>query len=622
MTNNNDVSLSTIGSGFDYLTTGTQPSEKGVAPAQKNTLRLYDAPGDPKNIGRGEIIINDFSQQGHNHPEGAFSQHANGFSWSDLMTGQPNEMFPPTTTTAYSTPVASGNGISFPWASAFGTFFFGLGSGANVSLLKQTSATDPTPAAVTFSPGADICSLTRTVTNGAERLAVGMVGTATKLLSDAAGTVAATMHTDTNSMWGMIVSGINGTDAGVPVQLIYSGTTIKTKATNADQTTALVATNPATTVNAGGFAIGALKAGGRAQRAFWGIPQTTTTAGALKFSAEVMLDIMSTDMTGADLLPVKLLYLPFGIRGAVPYRDGIVAWDDTHIVYWDGEHEYDLNIFKRRPSPNLTPNEINPDFKRRIRSVAVEGPSIYCLWQTFYSPASLPGTVYLEYYNYETGSWHNAGATYTLTTTGAAVDIVLNGAMGMPLSAQTRRAYFRSATDAVYVTHYIPRPAESTLWQNSQGTASSSTGIPQYQTGSLFGTRWRLDEFFPSAIKGTTSIERLPKVITEAEFNGNLDFGGTNTWTFQVQVQGRGIDGTTVLTAYNQTFSQGKVSADYVKHNPPRLRANIQDVQLFLTATASGAVRTIPQLLPFTIRFAYSKDGTPITELPEDNIRR
>src|SRR5690242_14198596 len=91
----------TIGPGFDYLTAGTQPSEKGVAPAQKNTLRLYDQKGDEKyNIGRGEITIYSFAEQGYNHPEGDFSQNSNGFAWSELITNRPGELLPPVAYTA------------------------------------------------------------------------------------------------------------------------------------------------------------------------------------------------------------------------------------------------------------------------------------------------------------------------------------------------------------------------------------------------------------------------------------------------------------------------------------------------------------------------------------------
>ena len=108
-----------IGDGFDYTTAGTQPAEKGVAQAKANQVRLYDLPGDPKNIGRGEIVIYDFSLQGVNHPEGDFAHHANGFMSSGFYTAEPNSMVPtpdPLTNTA---PIVSGTVIGQHSAYAF-----------------------------------------------------------------------------------------------------------------------------------------------------------------------------------------------------------------------------------------------------------------------------------------------------------------------------------------------------------------------------------------------------------------------------------------------------------------------------------------------------------------------
>src|SRR3990167_6656783 len=288
--------------GFDYVTSGTQPSEKGVAPAHRNTVRLFNKTGDPANIGRGEIEIHDFSLQGFNHPEGDFAQNANGFAWSELVTHRPNELLPPPDTQAAQGFAISGDLVGMHACNALGTKFMGVGSAQFLSLFIKTSKSDLDLIATVYEPAASICSLTRVVDDDVERLAVGRIGAPVQLLSDTSATVSITMHTSTNSCWGIIMSGINATDAGVPVMLMYCGTTIGTKATNADLTTAIVATVPATTVNAGGFAIGAIKAKGRAQRAYWAIPRITTAAGGLLYGAanETFMDIWSTDMTGSE----------------------------------------------------------------------------------------------------------------------------------------------------------------------------------------------------------------------------------------------------------------------------------------------------------------------------------
>ena len=606
-------------SGFDYLTAGTQPSEKGVQLAHRNTLRLYDKKGDPPNIGRGEIEVHDFSLQGYNHPEGDFTQNANGFAWSELVTLRPNEMVPGPTLNGAGVGNYSGNKVGLHGAYAFGIQFLALGSSNGVCLNTETSKTDPTLVAVAYSPSASICSLTRVVDDGVERLAIGRIGAAVQLLSDAVGTVATTMHTSTNSCWGIIMSGINATDAGVPVMLIYAGTTIGTKATNADLTTAIVATVPPTTVNAGGFAIGAIKAKSRGQRAYWAIPRITTTAGGLLYGAanETFMDIWSTDMTGTDLLPVDLQYLPDGIIQAASFRDGILATDGFHIVYWDGENEYDLGIFKKRVQAGTTTNVIDSDERKRVRNLIVNGPECGAVWQWFDQTATVAGKEYMEIYNFESGTWHNWDEPIALTVTTATFSGVLC-AGALPISPDSRHIY-HSTNIAGGVTgmyqSFLPRPGESLLWQHSQGSGgTSNVAIPVYDTtAKLLGCRWWLDSPPPGALPGINTIRRNPKIITEVEFNGNLDYAGSAAATLQIQVQGRGLDGTTTYTAYDQTFSQGQPSGHYKRKNTSQGRANIQDVQLYLVYTGPGT-RKIPLLLPFIIRFAYSKDGTPITD--------
>lgn len=623
------TNLNTIGGGFNYTTAGTQPAEKGVANARQNRLRIYDRKGDPSNIGRFEIDVYSFAEQGYNHPEGDFSQHSNGYAWSSLVTNRVGELVPAPVITNTAPATASGNFVGLHSAYIFGTLILGIGSASNAALFKQTSTTDPTPAAITFTPAGEICSLTPVLANGSARLAVGEVGQPVRLLSDASGTVATTMHSSTNSCWGIILSGINATDAGVPVMLMYCGTSIGTKATNATLTTAIVPTVPPTTVNAGGRAIGAVKPAGRAQRAYWQIPKVSNTSGALKYGAEALMDIMSTDMTGGDLLPHQSFYCPNGVLEAEPFRDGMLYHDENVVIYWDGEHEYNLGIFRRRvqfltAAAAATTNTIDSDDRRKIRGLIVNGPECGVIYDIVDINGVIGNDIHTEMYNFETGSWHNVSQNKYVSVT-PSQDLILTGNGGVGLSPDTRYIYaFINGSKTFYYT-YIPRPGESLLWLNSLGSGGTFTaGIPSYSGGSiqgqLLGCRWWLDETPPGSLPGTNSIRRAPKVITEVEFGGNLDYGGAGVWTFQIQVQGRGMDGTTTYTAYDQTFLQGKPSADYKRKNPVGARANIQDVQLLLTAATSDglAKQRIVQLVPFTIRGAYSKDGNPITELPED----
>lgn len=620
-----------VGSGFDYLTAGTQPSEMGVAPATKNTLRLYDdhtwSAANAAKLGRFELTLRDFSQQGANHPEGDFSSNSNGYSWSTLTTNQRNELLGALATASDTHGTISGNKPGVHQAYAFSTLFVALGSNANNALLKETAGT--ILAAITFSPAGEICSLTNVLAAGAERLAVGEVGQPVRLLSDNAGTVATTMHSSTNSCWGIINSGINATSSsGAPTMLMYCGTTVGTKASDATLTTAITVTK--TGVNAGGKAVGAIRPKGGAQRAFWLFPKVSNTAGALKYGAETMMDIWSSDMTADDLLPLWPIgrpsnYCPNGVINAEPYREGIVYWDATHIVYWDGEHEYDLGLLTRRSTPSTNPNELAQNYKHHIRNVIVDGPNLYCIWQDHFYTALSAGHIYLEAYNYEAGSWHNFAKPIALTTvdgTDNGTAVVLAGSGGIVVSPTSRYAYIRNQLDGNWKALYIPRAAESLLWQNSLGSGSDTTGLPGWTTGELLTTNWWLDEFFPSAYRGTKSIRLLPKVITEVEFQGNLDYGhailSASDWTLRVRVQGKGL--TAQATAYDQTFSYGAPREDYLKKNPVTARTNIFNVQVYLTATNSPGSSASGQFLPIVIRGVYSKDGKKITSLPEDVV--
>jgi hypothetical protein len=613
-----------IGSGFDYLTAGTQPSEIGVAPAEKNTCRVYDDAKWPANVrarlGRFEITLRDFSQQGANHPEGDFSSNSNGYSWSTLITSQRNELLGALKTVSFTTAALSANAIGVHSAYAFSTLFFGIGSGANAALWKEGGANSFT--AITHSPAGDITSLTNVLAAGAERLAVGYVGAPVKLMSDNTGTVATTMDTSTNSCWGIINSGINASSSsGAPTMLMYCGTTLGTKASDATLTTAITVTK--TGLNAGGKAIGAIKPKGRSQRAFWLFPKVSNTAGALKYGAEKMMDIWSSDMTADDLLPLWPIgkpsnYCPNGVINAEPYREGIIYWDATHLVYWDGETEFDLGLLDRRPTTSVNPNQLTSHVKRRIRSVVVDGPYMYCVWEDYFFNGLTAGHIYLDVYNFEAGSWHNFAKPITLTTVSGVIDpaTVLAGSGGIMVSPSTRLAYIRNALDGTWWSFYIPRASESLLWQNSSGSGSDHTGLPLYVTGELLSTNWWLDEMLPSSINGTDTIRMKPKVITEAEFRGNLDYGDSGVyssdWTLRLRVQGKG--NTAQMTAYDQTFSFGQNQKDYVRRNPLTAMANIYNLQVYLTATNSAESTATAQFLPLVIRGVYSKDGSDITE--------
>lgn len=611
MTNDpgNFLPLSGFG-GFNFLTSGTQPSEKGVAPAQRNTCRLWDDARDPKWIGRGEITVYGFPQ-GLNHPEGDFSTNSDGYLWADLVTYRTNELVPPPAVVSLTDASIGGTFTDFHTCAAFSTVFMGIGSAANHALFKETSTTDPTPVAITHSPASSICSLSRTLASGAERLAVGYVGNPTKLMDNASGNVASTMHSSTNSTWGIIMSGVNAdpTKAGTPQLLIYAGTTIGYKSSDADMTTAITTSH--TGVPAGGFAIGAIKAAGRAQMAYWGIPQVSATSGA----KGAYCNIIATPMDGtSDSVPVDLKLMPNGVVHAEPFLDGILAHDGKHVVYWDGDDEFDLGLIRKRldaqTSRTTTSYNINYEVKPTIKGLVVNGAECGVLVTYLHSNGVTVLQTYLEMYKFENGTWHNV---HTRVTNESALDV--NTLVRGSAMSTTGMRYWWINGGTVITGMFIPRTYESLLWQHSGGSALPA---PEFtHNSSLMGTRWRIDVPPPGTIPGFKTIARMPKVPYEIEFNGNLDYGGGD-WDFRIQVFGFGTDGVTRHQAANCLFEQGNPSAHYVQKVPTTAWTNIFDIQLFLTAVASGLTRKSAQLVPFTVRFLYSKTGELIT--PEEVI--
>src|SRR3990167_6080866 len=85
---------------------------------------------------------------------------------------------PPLTTTATG-PDPTGTLSGIHWCQIFSTLIIGTGSGANVSLVQQTSSTDPTLIAIPYSPASSITCL-EAIDNasGVIKLLVGRQGAA------------------------------------------------------------------------------------------------------------------------------------------------------------------------------------------------------------------------------------------------------------------------------------------------------------------------------------------------------------------------------------------------------------------------------------------------------------
>ena len=215
----------------------------------------------------------------------------------------------------------------------------------------------------------------------------------------------------------------------------------------------------------------------------------------------------------------------------------------------------------------------------------------------------------MEKYKFETGTWHGYAQAFGSVGTSAVASGYLCGQGGMPWSPNTSRAQnYETVDPRGWMTYYVSRPAESLLWQHSLGTGASTTNVPLYfNDGRFLGPEWKLD-----------GIVRNPKVVTETEFDGNLNHGGTAAYTVTVKVSGHPLAVTAVatdlVTASTATFAQGGHVNDYKRQNNGW--ANVWDLQVLITTDAvlGSDLRTNIEILPITLRGLYAKDGKPITQ--------
>ena len=220
----------------------------------------------------------------------------------------------------------------------FDVFALAQGSGANVSLMIETSVSDYTPSVRTYSPGSNITALAPIVIGGATsaiRLAVCRAGAVVEILSDLASTPtsAGSMHADTSPCWGINTSPIDGT------LLIYADNNIYTLA----KTAAIGDAPGVATANVpdGGAALGVLEIGNAPIRAYWAFPeedQGTTVSS----SQDIGYRVFSTNLEGTDLQELDMGLIPFpGYADTTwynyaPYQNGLLGSDGRSITWHTG----------------------------------------------------------------------------------------------------------------------------------------------------------------------------------------------------------------------------------------------------------------------------------------------
>lgn len=370
-----------------------------------------------------------------------------------------------------------GSGASSDGGSLFGTnfdttFVMAQGSTANSSLWKETSTTDPTPSAVTYSPGAQIMCLLSGPLNSTNSVIIGRSGTTTDVHTTL-GTSAATMHTDLNGMVGGALSSVNSTNPGVPVWIFKTNTGLFTLASNVAANTQ--PTSVATVLPTGGTVFGfeTLEKSPFGTRMYF-IGSTNGRNKLLHCNAE-----------GTDILDIPLSLST--LNGGRLWQRNFVGHDLVRITRFDGERETDLNIFS-----NIAADS---DKKLAVLGLGGSDASLRALVQTWDLNTAASSTLQWWEYMAPTNSWLPVSATFTPynPTTVSDGAFYLNGLLNVtsgqynfPYSKQTGACYVKMhKTNDEAFAYQLVNPQGINPFNAYRKTGSSDNASKAFETSSV-----------------------------------------------------------------------------------------------------------------------------------------
>ena len=398
------------------------------------------------------------------------------------------------------------NATVVSYANIFGTLIWAVGEGVNVTLVKEASATNPTPTAITFTPNNEIYAMAPLVIGGASAdLQLAVVGEGVgEILSDAAATSSGDMHANTALCWGIIQSPLP--DGTIHV---YRGTTwgtmLKTGAIGADPTVTL------SNVPAGGYLVGWNSSifSGQA-RIIAVIPRRGLNLPMPRFQLERLGDLVAVDKDGTTMVDVRLPIPLKGIQWCSLFRDGIVYSDGFEAAYFDGRVSRHLRLFENaEPNSNLT---------YRVRGFYVRGARLFIEVNKIASTNGSGNTQRAVWeYDWDLGASYPVTLWEQLSATGVQG---IGGGPGLPVSDQTGFGHIYA--DGSWRRSYLPAFGESLYQLRQTASAGATTGI-QFATAATAS--------LPSLIF-PAPITYSPKMVDRMFFGGELRSGETVKLTF------------------------------------------------------------------------------------------
>ncbi len=487
-------------------------------------------------------------------------------------------------------------------ANVFNTFALAYGNTANRALYKETSATDPTPVVITYTPGSYITALSTIIIGGAtsaERLAILRSGASFQILSDlttGGPTIDGTGHANLSPAWGVGQSPINAVTPGTGVNVWYANGGIWTT-----QITDAIGAAPVQILSNlpnGGCYLGMdrLEKGDQSLRFFWWIPDVNTSSPAYLNRGKVM----HTDLEGSDpqWIPTRLATTAL----ACLWEHKVVMSDAVSVETFDGDTSTDLQWLKGRAA--------NTDLVWRVQNIYVAGNALMLMGAhsdgvANATPTSTNLVLQLEQYNVAFGAWEPFSGSMAL---GEQAAFALSPFSPIVIATESHPGPGGGWSKQTQFLHVVTRLLSGTTAKLDRIFRPPNTQNPYdiyRQTGASAG----YSQSFESTATVTTPYFELPtlegrwKKADQVVFLGDVDSGGTSA-TVSVSING----GSGILFSAGLTDGARVAQTSETGDDSPWMQ-----LQVSVTLTRSTATKT-PNGLPIVIRGrAYLVD--PDTEL-------